>query len=291
MRVHVLYRTHSGANRKVRPSFYDRATAWKSLEAGLVALEDAVVTVVADGGVPAELDSVMGPEHRRMVIRGGRPSTSLRGALSIAAELARCEPEETLFWFAEDDYLYRPGALPALVAAAEAIPAADYFSLYTPDDSAWHAAHRSQPDQHVPPLPGGAVHVGGQSWQRAGKTTSTFGVRSSVLRADRWLLDLGSRVGAPFDIATWHALQSLRPFPWRHLLSDLDPAPGLRGRVKVVAKPVMRAVLDVVTAATGPSRVLVAPDEDLAAHLEVDHLPSGFDWGALAGRIARSEHS
>jgi len=282
--LHVLYRTHPRGNGKARPDFYDPVTAWASMLAALEQVPGATVTVVADGGLPPALDEAVGPEHRRVLVRGGRASSSLRRALAVAAALARQEDGHTLFWFSEDDYLYRPEAMRSLCEAAAALPAADYLTLYTPDDSAWHAEHRSQPDQPVPPLPGGPVRVGGGLWQRAAKTTSTFGVRSAALRADRWLLDLGSRVGAPFDMATWHALQGLRPFPWRHLLADLEPAPGVRGLGKVAAKPLMRGALDLATAAARRHRVLVAPTRPLAAHMEVGYLPGSYDWAALARR-------
>ncbi len=281
MRLHVLYRTHPGSNGKSRPSWYDRRTAWDSLEAALARVDDATVTVVADGGLPRELEGVIGPEHRQVTMRGGMASSSFRRALAIGRDLSRTEPEDTLFWFAEDDYLYRPDAMTALLAAAAAVPGADYLTLFTPDDTAWHRTHPSQPDHPVPPLDGGTVEAAGHRWRRIPKTTSTFGVRSAALRADRWLLDLGSRVGAPFDMATWHALQGLQPFPWRHLLSDLDPALSRRGAAKVVAKPVMRAVLNT-TRLAGTPRVLVAPVDDLAVHMELDQLSARTDWAAVA---------
>ena len=220
-----------------------------------------------------------------MRIQGGRASSSFRGALAVAAGLAATEPADTLFWFAEDDYLYRPEAMGDLLAAAAAVPAADYLTLYAPDDAAWHAAHPSQPDRQPPSLPGGPVQVSGTGWDRIGKTTSTFGVRSAALLADRRLLDLGSRVGAPFDTATWHALQGFRPFPWRHVLADLDPAPGARGMVKVLAKPLMRTVLNGVTAVARPSRTLIAPVQDLAVHMELGQVSAEVDWAAVAAAV------
>ncbi|RBY87387.1 hypothetical protein [Blastococcus sp. TF02A-26] len=284
MRLQVLYRTHPGSNTKSRPSWFDRRAAWESLTASLAAVEHSAVTVVVDGGLPRELVEAIGREHRQVTVRGGRASTSFRCALAVGREISRTAPDDTLVWFAEDDYLYRPDAMPSLVAAVGALPDVDYFTLFTPDDSAWHASHPSQPDHRVPALPGGPVHAGGHRWQRIAKTTSTFGVRARALRSDRWLLDLGSRVGAPFDTATWHALQRLRPFPWRHLLSDLDPAASRRGTAKVVAKPAMRAVLNTAGLVSRP-RVLVAPVDDLAVHMEVEHLSGGTDWAALARQV------
>ena len=292
MRLHVLYRTHAGSNSKPRPSWYDRRTAWESLRASLAEVPDRAVTVVVDGQLPPELVGAFDPEDQLVTVQGGHASSSFRRALAVAGDLAAATTQDTLYWFAEDDYLYRPEAMTALLAAAAAVPGADYLTLHTPDDSAWHATHPSQPDQQVPSLPGGAVTAGPATWQRIPKTTSTFGVRAAALLADRRLLDLGSRVGAPFDTATWHTLQGLQPFPWRHVLADLDPAPSLRGSVKVVAKPVMRSVLNVVGGRLDRRRVLIAPTEDLAVHMELDQVSDDSDWAALARATrARTERS
>ena len=62
---------------------------------------------------------------------------------------------------------------------------------------------------------------------------------------------------------------------------------------KVAAKPVMRAALNA-TLATSPRRILIAPVEDMAVHLEAGHLSAGTDWAALARHIetdaGRSPH-
>lgn len=285
MRIHVVYRTHAQSNQKARPDWYDRRTAWRSLQASLQTVPEVTLTVVVDGALPPELSGAFGPEHSQQVVHGGQASSSFRRALAVAMCSAEKEDPETLFWFAEDDYLYRPNAMKELLAAADAVPDADYFALHTPDDAAWHATHFSQPDRVPPSLPHGPVRVGSGSWQRVGKTTSTFGVRARALQEDRWLLDLGSRVGAPFDTATWHALQGYTPFPWRYIFADLAPAWSVRGVVKVVGKPVMRAVLNVVSAAAQRHRLLIAPERELAMHLEQDQVPDGSDWAEVASWV------
>ena len=60
-RLHVLYRTHPGSNSKPRPSWYDRRTAWDSMQSSLAAVPDAVVTAVVARGLPAEPVDVLGP--------------------------------------------------------------------------------------------------------------------------------------------------------------------------------------------------------------------------------------
>jgi hypothetical protein len=207
--------------------------------------------------------------------------------VDVAVDLAEHAPADTIYWLAEDDYLYRPDAFLQLSAAVDEVTSADYFALYTADASEWSSTHKSQPDLAVPDLREGRPTVDGVSWRRVRGTTSTFGVRRAALLEDQRVLKLGSMVGAPFDGATWHALQGVAPFSWRYLLHDLDPYWRPRGVAKVVAKPLMRAVLNLeVTRARSRARVLAAPATDLAAHLEEGLIPTGYDWEARARALS-----
>lgn len=279
----MLYRTYASDNNKRRPDWYDRAAALRSLlQAQQAAGVPVTVTFVVDRQMASELEALVRPEDRVLTITGGSAAGSFRACLGVAVELAVAATSDTLFWFAEDDYVYRPEALAQLAAAVAGVEEADYFTLYVPDDSAWHAAHPSQPFRELRADEQRCALVDGREWRRVRQTTSTFGVRRDALLEDHRLLRLGTTVGAPFDAATWVALQRLRPFPWRHLFADLDPHLSPRGLAKVPAKPVMRTVLNVVsTARRRLPRVLLAPREDLAMHLERDLVPPGGGWDEL----------
>lgn len=130
------------------------------------------------------------------------------------------------------------------------------------------------------------MHDAEHPWHVIGQTTSTFGVRRDALVRDARLLRWGSTVGAPFDASTWAALQHVRPFAWRHLLSDLDGYASVRGLGKVVAKPAARLVLNLVSVwGRHPTRQLVAPTRDLAVHAESGRVPEDVGWDEL-GRAA-----
>lgn len=281
MRVHVVYRTTGSRNRKPRPPWFSKRTALASLLAAAEQADTRVdVTYVVDGGLAEGLADLVG-DSPQVRVTAGRADRSMRRALDVALAVPAAEP--TLLWIAEDDYLYHPTALRALARAADEVPEASHFTLYVPDDRALYARLRSQPQQTVPELPGGPRDVDGVRWRRAASTTSTVGVRSDTLREDVRQMRLCTWVGSPFDQATYTSLQGRAPYPWRHITRDLLPRPGLRGRVKVVAKPVLRSVVNVSAKAYRErGRVLVAPEHDLATHIEEGHVSPAHDWAAIA---------
>lgn len=274
----VFYRVTPASNGKPRPP-------WSSPRLALRSFLDALdrsgartrFVTVADGGVPDELAGLLAERGEVVVVHGGSAPKSFRRLLDVARTVAG----DGLVWFAEDDYLYRPDAVTALLEAAEALPSADLLGLYTPDNAAWHARHRSQPGGHGPEQ---AWQVGGRTWRRAWDSTSTFGLRARVLREDAWLLWLCSRCGGPWDHACVTALQGVAPYDWRHLHADLFLRPSRASAGRVVSRPLLRAAADTV-ALLRRGRTWVAPEVSLATHLEPGYLAPGTDWAARAAAL------
>jgi hypothetical protein len=285
VRLSILYRTHPGENRKRRPPWYSRQLALISLRSALQRADvEQTFTFIADGGIPTDLLPLVRHTDGVARIRGGSAASSLRRAVDVALAAAKNDPTATFYWLAEDDYLYRPEAIGALLTAIEHFKKVTYFTLYKPDDSAWFDAHKSQPSASVPPLAQAQPTGSDVSWRRVSHTTSTFGLRRETLLEDSTVLKLGTTPGAPFDAATWHALQGIQPYPWRYLLHDLDGYWRPRGTAKVIAKPPMRAVMNrvAIRRASHSDRVLIAPTSDLAMHLETDVIPAGTIWEEYA---------
>jgi hypothetical protein len=199
-----------------------------------------------------------------------------------------------LVWFAEDDYLYTADAFAGVVAAASELRRADYFALYSALRFGNDATRRSptigtrqraEGDQD-------AVALGRSRWYQAVSTTSTFGARVRTLLADERLLRTAPFVGGAFDHATCLTLQGYRPFA----LSELGGEPLLdAGQVSAAKRAARKAALigarlalDAVALARSDRdrRVIVAPDPDLATHLEVGALAPGTDWAAEAAVAA-----
>ena len=149
--LHVLYRTYAGMNSKKRPEWFDRRVALQSLLQSLDASGvESRITFLVDGRRPADLEDFDFPT---IGINGGNCAASFRGAIKAAAAIAADSSGDTLFWIAEDDYLYRPEAMSELASVARVSPQSAYLALHNPDDSRWHATtHPVSPRLPSPPM-------------------------------------------------------------------------------------------------------------------------------------------
>ncbi|MCW2608317.1 MAG: hypothetical protein JWO60_3010 [Frankiales bacterium] len=277
-RLQAYYRVSSAGNGKPRPPWFSKRLALQSFLAACAAAGPGVdVVFVADGGVPAELADLVRAGGPVVPVRGGDAPRSFRALLEVAdAE------DDALVWFAEDDYLYLPSALQQLRAAAAALPEVEYVGLYTPDNAAWHADHRSQPGRRGPAQ---RWDVRGTAWQRAWDSTTTFGLRGSALRRDRRLLALCSRTGGPWDNTTVTTVQGVPSYAWPHLYGDLYLRPTRASAQRVVGRPLLRGLANL--AALGARATWVAPVRSLATHAEAAHLAPGTDWEQVAAQVPR----
>jgi hypothetical protein len=220
-RLHLVYRSHGGENRKARPGYYSKLLALMSFVRAVeqVAASCSVV-FVNDGPVPDERLKVMREFGRVRQGRFGSNRASYRAAVSLATMLPAAASD--LVWLGEDDYLYRPDSLRHLLAAAGEVPEGDYFSLYSPADlDAGRSRGVGLPWR--PSVPRATVSLGGLTWFSAVSTTSTFAVRSDVLRQDRHLLRTAPYTGGAWDHTTSVAVQGATPFSAESIRRDLAP--------------------------------------------------------------------
>ena len=291
MKLWIVYRSVGTENAKNRPPFYSKKLALASF---LRAVENAGVETgvlfVNDGPIPEDRLSMMSAAGEIVPINGGSNRASYRWVLRLP-RLRGWAPDD-LVWFAEDDYLYTADAFAELVEAAKRLLDADYFAVYSELRFAqwatrWHPriSDRTRADGDDRAVPIGRVR-----WYRAVSTTSTFGARVRTLVADEWLLRNAPFVGGAFDHATCLAYQGCRPFEWRRL-TDIPASsrwPGPLGEpARRITLATLRALLNSVALALPENRrrVLVAPDPDLATHMETGLLAPGTDWEAEAEAV------
>ncbi|MDQ6853018.1 MAG: hypothetical protein M3046_04885 [Actinomycetota bacterium] len=285
MKLHVIYRSYGGENRKSRPAYFSKLLALASFVRAVDQLESPVgLTFLNDGPVANDAYRLMQAVGRvvafdRLGCRG-----SYAKALTLAAG---CTGDESdIMWLAEDDYLYRPDALERLLSAARLIPWASYFALYgsfpTPE------AEMSGEEDDIAPRgwrDQGGVTVHGHCWRHAVSTTSTFGARLPALRRDRQLFRTALYSARAWDHQTCLAYQGYVPFRGRWLLQDPSTrgTESVKSRIKVLGATPIKVVVDAMAyrRARQPG-LLVAPRPALATHLELPYIAPGTDWDAEA---------
>jgi hypothetical protein len=292
--VHVLYRYTESVGRKPRPDYFSKELALRSFVQALQPVRDDVtVTFLVDGRVSAEVGALMDAagEVRRGHWNSNRASyaAQLRLATGLQADV---------IWFAEDDYLYAPHALRALVTAVRELPRVSWFALSGPTPLERLELRRAQ---SAVPLPrskrwreGARAIDGSAQWRRIDSTTSTFGGRPHAIRRDRWLLRLCPWSGAAWDRTTCLALQGATPYPWRYLFSDLLPpsTPRRRRSARVAWRIVTRIAVNLAARTRRPHReVLVAPTVPLVGHMDLPYENDPERWHALAAGVATRSKS
>jgi len=223
-RLRIVYRSHGGENMKSRPAFYSKLLSLASVvRAAQESGQEPHLIFWNDGPIPADRLEVMRASGEVVRIDAGSNRGSYRAAIDMAAHSDWSSRD--LVWFAEDDYLYRPGTFRAIMAAATAIPGADYLSVFggsALDVNSPLRAFRAYPRLGAVDVPD-PVEAGGHLWFRGVSTTSTFGVRLGVLREDRTLLRLVPFSGGSWDHTTCLTVQGRQPFAWRDLRDELLP--------------------------------------------------------------------
>ena len=284
----VLYRYSEAVNLKARPPYFSKLLAIVSFARAVEATAGRVrVTFVVDGPARAEALALMRSVGVLARVSCGSNRASYRAAVAMVGQTAN----DTLTWFAEDDYLYHPDALVALLAAADAIPEADWFGLSGPTPPELLEMRRAQGPVTAPPLsrPGGVAVVQGAPWRRIDSTTSTFGGRTEAVRRDRRLLRAVPWSGAAWDRTTCLAVQGIAPYPWPHVLSDLvvDSTPKERRAARIAWRVLTRGAVNLrACRAPGTRGLMVAPVTPLVGHMNLPFEERPEHWESVASQTA-----
>jgi hypothetical protein len=287
MKLHVVYRSTGSENSKRRPAFYDKLLALESLLRAVDVLDVPYELIfLNDGPVPAERVRRMKTAGEIIPVTCGSNRSSYRRALRLPRE--RGWLRHDLVWFSEDDYLYTPRALAAVVSAASQMSGADYFAVYSTlcfEQTATRQSPRVRPKDQD-----GNAATTSVTWSPAASTTSTFGARIGAVVDDERLLRAAPFTGGAWDHSTCLAYQGYRPFAIRELAGGDPPGAGRRSpraRARRLLLPLTRGALNVAALARSEKdrRTLIASCPDLATHLEEGELAPGHEWAEEAGRV------
>lgn len=284
--LHVVLRSHGGENQKSRPSFYDKLSCLASLVRAVEELGDAAeIVFVNDGPIPEMRSDLMVSAGEVLRLEAGSNRTCYRETVNLVHR--RGLPGGDVIWFAEDDYLYAPDSFVRLMAAVEALPGADYFSLHSPyalDDRGGRRRPRARHQLGADGDPA-AVRLGETRWFRGLSTTSTFGVRARCLRQDRHILRSAPFTGGAWDHTTCLMVQGLQPFSGRELREDLVPlgeTPVVEWPRHIVRGSVRALMSPLALRPASRRRVLMTSDPAPIAHLEDGAFDDHETWAQLA---------
>jgi hypothetical protein len=287
--LRLVYRSYGGENLKNRPPYYGKRLALLSFLRAVQPVRDtAEVVFVNDGPVSPEIAELQAGAGRVLEL----PGVGLRGSYLFALRLPKTLgwSDDDLVWFSEDDYLYRPEALANLVAAAQALPEADYFALFG-------ATPTHVPDAVLPLPPRGwrytvAGEVDGVRWERILSTTSSFGGRVAAIKADLGIFKfcMVPHKNMFRDHDTCVVVQGFEPHPYAELARALVLR-GDRTARQWVRDTVMLPFLVATNlrAHRRPAnrRLFVAAVPNQVTHLEVGSVAVGTDWEQVAAEVQR----
>lgn len=287
MALHLVYRSYGGSNKKGRPDYFDKITCLASFIRAAREV-DAHVVFVNNGPIAEEQSRLMRPAGEIVELPGVGVHESYLSALRLATHGTWADDD--IVYFSEDDYLYRADALAALVDATAAVPEADYFGLYGSNPLRPHPrpdppVHRPRGWVDMPPW-----HVGGREWVRLYSTTATFAARVGALREDLGIFRFCTVPHRNMfrDHDTCLLYQGFEPHPYGRIARDLvGLAPGTpkqRLREAFMA-PFMVATNLRSHRRRDRRRILIAPEPNLATHVENGYIAPGEDWAAVAAEV------
>jgi hypothetical protein len=186
------------------------------------------------------------------------------GTFERQIDLLTRQTEADLVFLAEDDYLYRPRAFPALVDYLAAFPDVDFVTPYDHPDYYRLGLTRSRSRIRA---------YGEYHWRTVGTTCLTFLTRREVLRRTRPAFETYRR--GNYDSSIWLSLTRHRVLnPWA--MASL----ARRGRtVRVaLAKAWLFGWAQILF---GKTRKLWGPMPAIATHLDAEGLAPGYEWSSM----------
>lgn len=263
--VVVAYRVYPGVSKTPAIHADDKLrlaeVALASFRAALGDLRFKVYAVL--DGCPDAYVALFGryfsPEEHE-VVRRDRVGNGATFDLQI--ELLLGQQQAEYVYFAEDDYVYRPGGIPAILEFMRAHPDVDFVTAYDHLDLYEHALHAGQRE---------LIRAHGRHhWRTVQTTCLTFMARASALREAAPVFRTFAR--GNHDASLWLALTKRGVFSPRRLVRALLAD---RPLARVYAKSWLYTPRQLVL---GRRFSLWSPMPSIATHLESRHLAPVVRW-------------
>jgi hypothetical protein len=274
--LHLVYRSTGGENQKGRPAFYSKPLCLLSFLRAIEPVRGAIgeIVFVNDGEIP---------DDRRELMRAGETVSlpSVGNSRSYRAALAQLDGrgwgDDDLVLFSEDDYLYRPNAIVALLAAGKRLGEVDYFTLYD------HPNNYGDPElsndlHRTVRRPILRTSIDGIGWCTSTSTCMSFAARVAALRADSWAHHAITTGPIPRDFALWLTVLGTDAFRVARWLPNLMGTP-------LEARAMARNVRVSLRPSGHGRRMLVGPRPALATHVQDHMLSPGVDWASIAADL------
>lgn len=202
----VVYRSTGPDRFPRRPPYFDKLACLRSfLLSYRHVRQRGRIVFLNDGPVPEDRVALMRAWGTVVELGGIGNGPSFKASVQAALEAS----DDAIAYFAEDDYLYLEPGLERLLAVFQAVPDADYVTLYD------HLDRYTRHDD----AKGGMSRLyvaAGQHWRTVESSCLTFGARVRRLRHDAWI----TRVAAawqrrPKDRLMWRLIQGQKYFAWK----------------------------------------------------------------------------
>lgn len=198
------------------------------------------------------------------------PGVGNEATFSKQIEILLTQAAAELVYFAEDDYLYLPGALERGVAFMQRHPQVDFITLYD------HPDYYSRPIHKIRSV---EIAEDGLRWRTVVSTCLTFMTRKNVLAETAHVLRTYTRKNS--DLGVWLALTKLRVFnPWAFIRSFSEGI-FLPASYLLAWRHAWHYLL------CGKRRTLWAPQLSLATHMESRYLAPGVEWKLIFGHAGK----
>ncbi|MCX7930458.1 MAG: glycosyltransferase family 2 protein [Chlorobi bacterium] len=191
----------------------------------------------------------------------------------LQLQLLMEQSESEFVYFAEDDYLYRPGTFGKLLDFAASSEDIHFAAPYDYPDYYKLVLHRKCPEIRS---------HGGYHWRTAGSTCLTFLTRRSILQQVAKVFRTYQR--GNFDASMWLALTK---YTVRSPSKALRSAVSSRLEAAIIVKAWLYGWQQLLF---GRRYQLWVPLPSMATHLERTALAPGVDWEAVAAAVGSIYH-